>query len=280
MDSLKRKLEKDVGSGEGGSRSLGGVHGSLRLGVMHISALSDRSLIETSSRASQPSISETSVGWYMPWTLHLLREREAIPELRFRRRAPRSSRTARPTASTICASCRTGRTHGRSGVTSPEVRGLQRFPRETFLDRVSLPLFLAKNIILELLGPFLRRSGRHRWACRCAKGGELAVRVLLRRPSEENVSLIREINDLRREINALKHERQAQDDRTSTCEQPRWGAGVGVASRRGGCGIQLVWLVPSIPGPPCGSTGWSHHNQVARSFGATYRKRGGFAPDY
>jgi hypothetical protein len=29
--------------------------------------------------------------------------------------------------------------------------------------------------------------------------------------SEENVSLIREINDLRREINALKHERQAQD---------------------------------------------------------------------
>ena len=27
---------------------------------------------------------------------------------------------------------------------------------------------------------------------------------------EENVSLIREINDLRREINALKHERQAQ----------------------------------------------------------------------
>ena len=29
---------------------------------------------------------------------------------------------------------------------------------------------------------------------------------------EENVSLIREINDLRREINALKHERQAQDE--------------------------------------------------------------------
>ena len=28
---------------------------------------------------------------------------------------------------------------------------------------------------------------------------------------EENVSLIREINDLRREINALKHERQAQE---------------------------------------------------------------------
>ncbi|CAK9099589.1 Cilia- and flagella-associated protein 57 (WD repeat-containing protein 65) [Durusdinium trenchii] len=107
-----------------------------------------------------------------------------------------------------------------------------------------------------------------------------AHRIDNMRIMQENVSLIREINDLRREINALKHERQAQDDRTSTCEQPRWGAGVGVASRRGGCGIQLVWLVPSIPGPPCGSTGWSHHNQVARSFGATYRKRGGFAPDY